>query len=92
MVRSIAEARVIRLTDLKDFGDEWFERGRLIVQDGAAQGLTGVIKADRGIGGGGREIELWQALPVTPKAGDTIRIGAGATSARRRVVTSSTIS
>ena len=77
VVRSIAEARVIRLTDLKDFGDRWFERGRLIVQDGAAQGLTGVIKADRRIGGGGREIELWQALPVTPKAGDTIRIEAG---------------
>jgi uncharacterized phage protein (TIGR02218 family) len=77
VVRSIVEARVIRLADLGDFDDRWFERGRLIVQDGVAHGLTGVIKADRRIGGGAREIELWQALPVAPKAGDTIRIEAG---------------
>jgi uncharacterized phage protein (TIGR02218 family) len=76
-VRSVSEARVIRLADLGGFDDRWFERGRLIVQDGVADGLAGVIKADRRLGGGAREIELWQALPVAPKKGDTIRIEAG---------------
>lgn len=76
-VKSVAEARLIRLPDLRNFEDRWFERGRLIVQDGVAGGLTGVIKADRKLGGGAREIELWQALPVAPRVGDTIRIEAG---------------
>jgi uncharacterized phage protein (TIGR02218 family) len=58
------------------FVGRWFERGRLIVLDGPAAGLFGVIKVDR-IDGAERVIELWQALPVPVRAGDRIRIEAG---------------
>lgn len=56
--------------------DRWFERGRFRVLDGAAEGLSGVIKNDRA-GAAGREVELWQALRADLAVGDRVRIEAG---------------
>lgn len=55
--------------------DRWYERGRLTVLSGAAEGLSGMIRSDRSEGG--RRIELWEALgaPIVP--GDRVRLEAG---------------
>lgn len=75
-VEQVAGDRVFRFADLAGFDDRWFERGRLVVQDGAAAGLVGVVKNDR-LGTEGREVELWQALGAPVAPGDLVRIEAG---------------
>lgn len=62
--------------DTGAFEPEWFRRGRLDVQSGAAAGLWGVIKDDA-LSGGMRRIELWQKLRVPLAAGDQVRVIAG---------------
>ncbi|WCR09404.1 DUF2163 domain-containing protein [Paracoccus stylophorae] len=59
------------------FDAGWFERGSLLVLDGAAQGLHGAIKNDVALPNGGREIELWQELGILPQTGDRLRLIAG---------------
>ena len=54
----------------------WFERGQIRVVSGPAAGLIGLIKYDKQIGDV-RQIELWMALPISPTAGDLIRVEAG---------------
>lgn len=76
-VLSVVAARIIRLSGLAGTHERWFERGRLLVRSGRATGLSGIIKADRTLPDGRREIELWQALPIAPTGGDTVRIEAG---------------
>jgi uncharacterized phage protein (TIGR02218 family) len=68
--------RTFTLAGQAGFAARWFERGRLVVLDGAAAGLFGVIKGDR-IAGALRVIELWQALPIAVQPGERIRIEAG---------------
>ena len=58
------------------FADRWFERGRLVVQTGAAAGLVGMIKSDR-INGGERVVDLWHDLGATLIIGDTVQLEAG---------------
>jgi uncharacterized phage protein (TIGR02218 family) len=70
------EGRVLRFLPFGAYANGWFERGRVVVQDGAAKGLIGLIRKDR-IEGSRREIELWQALGVAPALGDAVRIEAG---------------
>ncbi len=65
-----------RLPGLSAFAPRWFERGRLRVLSGAAQGLSGVIRADRP-DGARRVIELWQPLRAPLAPADTIRVEAG---------------
>ena len=62
--------------DFTGFDDRWFERGRLIVQSGAATGLSARIKNDR-LSADGREIELWEAIRADIAPGDMLRIEAG---------------
>jgi len=68
--------RLFRFADLSGFDLRWFERGRLEVLSGAAQGLVGLIKNDR-LSDDGREIELWEALRAPIVAGDMLRLEAG---------------
>ncbi|MEM6636089.1 MAG: DUF2163 domain-containing protein [Pseudomonadota bacterium] len=70
------DRRIFRLGPMADFVAGWFERGRLVVLDGAAAGLPGVIKFDAQRAEG-REIELWEALGAEVKAGDRVRLEAG---------------
>jgi uncharacterized phage protein (TIGR02218 family) len=58
------------------FDDGWFQHGRLIALDGAAKGLSGVVKRDTAQGGD-RVIELWQPLRADVRAGDLLRLEAG---------------
>lgn len=55
----------------------WFERGRLLVLSGPAQGLSGIVKVDRRLTATRRQIELWTALGIMPASGDQVRLTAG---------------
>ncbi|WP_114964938.1 DUF2163 domain-containing protein [Alkalilacustris brevis] len=70
---------VLRLSGLAGFDARWFEKGRVTVLCGEAEGLVGLVKADpEGAGPDGlREITLWQefAAPLSP--GDRLRLEAG---------------
>ena len=55
----------------------WFERGRLRVLTGAAEGLVGVIKHDQFRPGGQRVLELWDPLGAKVAPGDMLLIEPG---------------
>lgn len=76
-LKQIKDGRVFRFADLQGFDDRWFERGRLVVQSGAAKGLVGVIKNDKVASGGAREIELWEELRLPLSMGDMVMLEAG---------------
>jgi uncharacterized phage protein (TIGR02218 family) len=75
-VEEVQEARRFRFASLTAFEPAWFERGRLVVQTGAAAGLVCVVKRDH-FKAGTREIEIWEALRAPLVAGDVIRLEAG---------------
>lgn len=75
VVQRVEDARVLHLPALPGFSPGWFTRGALMVLDGAAAGLRGMVKHDRD--GDGREIALWAPLGATPMAGDRVRVTAG---------------
>lgn len=54
----------------------WFGRGNLIVQSGAASGLSGIIKQDL-LAQGQRLIELWDGLGQPLQIGDLVLLRAG---------------
>lgn len=75
-VEALTGGRVFRFTELVDFADRWFERGRLLVLEGQAAGLSGVIKMDR-LEVEGRQIELWLPMPADLRTGELVRLEAG---------------
>jgi len=75
-VETIEEDRRFGFADLTAFEPAWFERGRLRVLSGAAQGLIAVIKRDRFMGDT-REVEIWEALRASIQPGDLLRLEAG---------------
>ena len=75
-IAQISGARIEIVSPLEDLPEGWFERGRLIVLDGAAAGVTQVVKTDR-VAEGRRTIELWETLPRGATGGDRVRIEAG---------------
>ncbi|MGA0539256.1 DUF2163 domain-containing protein [Neotabrizicola sp. VNH66] len=76
VVEIIEEGRVLLFDWAHAFDDRWFEDGRLDVLTGAAAGLSGMIRADRQLGGV-RRVELWQAIRAPVETGDRIRLTAG---------------
>ncbi len=75
-VEEVEDARVLRFAGLSGFAARWFEKGALRVLDGAAAGLTGVVKNDRQ-DGAARVIELWESLRADLATGDMVRIEPG---------------
>jgi uncharacterized phage protein (TIGR02218 family) len=75
-VSAVADGRVLIFEGLDEFAPRWFERGRMMVMSGAAEGLVGVIKNDR-ISDGVRRVELWEELRAEIAAGDLVRLEAG---------------
>ncbi|WP_460273371.1 DUF2163 domain-containing protein [Celeribacter sp. ULVN23_4] len=75
-VESVEKGKIFTFADLTGFDDRWFERGRLTVVSGAAEGLIGIVKSDR-LSGDGRRIELWEELRAEIAVGDMLRIEAG---------------
>ncbi|SDW33598.1 DUF2163 domain-containing protein [Litoreibacter albidus] len=76
VVEQVEDARVFRFTTLAGFDDRWFERGRLEVRTGQAEGLVAMVKNDRVVDGK-REIELWEELRMPVETGDVVTIEAG---------------
>lgn len=77
LAETVSRGQTFRFTAFDDFAPRWFERGRLLVLSGAAQGLSGVVKHDRFASDGARVIELWQALRLPVAPGDALGIEAG---------------
>jgi uncharacterized phage protein (TIGR02218 family) len=75
-VLEVVNARTFRVLPDTAFAERWFERGRFKVLSGAAEGLVGLVKADR-VMGAGREIELWEEVRAEVRPGDSVRIEAG---------------
>lgn len=73
----IEDNRAFLAGPLAGFDAGWFQRGRLEVLSGAAQGLAAAIKRDRTRAEGDRVIEIWEPLRATPTAGDVVCITAG---------------
>ncbi|KUJ80754.1 hypothetical protein AVO45_06910 [Ruegeria marisrubri] len=70
------DGRAFYFEGLQGFEPGWFQRGRLTVEGGKAQGLWGVIKDDF-FEGDYRVVELWQAIPGGIAGGDRIKLEAG---------------
>ena len=75
-VEALIERRRFMFADMKTFEPAWFERGRLRVMSGPAEGLIGLIKRDRFVDGV-REVEVWEAFRTAIEAGDMIRLEVG---------------
>ena len=76
VVETVEDRQIFRFTTLGNVPDGWFRHGRMILLDGAAQGLVGLIKRDV-LQGAERVVELWQPVraPVVP--GNQLRLEAG---------------
>lgn len=77
VIQSEAEGQRFVLSGVAGHDLRWFERGRLIVQTGAAKGLEGLVKNDLAQPGNRRDIELWAALGMRPALGDRVKLIAG---------------
>ncbi len=75
-VAEVDGLQVFSWAELNGFEPGWFARGRLVVLDGAAEGLWGQIKHDR-FRDGMRVVELWEPVRGAVAAGDLVRIEAG---------------
>ena len=75
-VEMVEAGRVFSFAGIAGFDDRWFERGRLRVLSGAAEGLMAVVKNDR-LDGDVRVIELWEELRAPISQGDMVRLEAG---------------
>jgi uncharacterized phage protein (TIGR02218 family) len=76
MAEVCEEGRRFLFAELEGFDDRWFERGRLVMLGGAAEGLIGAVKNDR-LSAEGRVIELWETLRAEVRTGDRLRLEAG---------------
>lgn len=77
VIAAADEGRVFRIAALPGFDAAWFERGTLLVRDGAGAGLSGAVKRDQALPGGWRVIELWAGLNAAIAPGDRVRLTAG---------------
>lgn len=75
-VEQVDAGRVFTFAEIAGFDDRWFERGRLEVTSGEAQGLMAVVKNDRFVDGR-RVIELWEELRAPIAVGDMVLLEAG---------------
>ena len=74
-VLAVQDNRVLTFAPI-DQEEGWFEKGRLRVLSGAAEGLEGLIKTDTRTSDH-REIGLWAPLAVDVQIGDRLRLQVG---------------
>ncbi len=70
------DGAALRLQGAESSDAGWFERGRLDVLDGAAQGLWASIKLDEQVRDG-RDVTLWSAIGGGLAVGDRVQLTAG---------------
>lgn len=75
-IGAVEDARIFQFKGLEVYDAHWFELGTLTVLEGAAQGLSGVIKKDE-TENGFRTIELWAPLGAWPEEQAQVRLTAG---------------
>ncbi len=75
-IEAVEAGRKFVFAEQSQFDSGFFERGRVTVMSGAAEGLVGVIKRDAN-GDSGRQVEIWQAFRAEVEVGDRIKIEAG---------------
>lgn len=76
VVEAVENRQVFRFSTLSGTPKGWFKHGRLVMLDGDAQGLIGLIKRDV-IDGSERVIELWQSMRANVVPGNQLRLEAG---------------
>ena len=74
-VLAVQDNRVLTIAPFEQ-EEGWFEKGRLRVLSGAAEGLEGLIKTDTR-NSDHREIGLWAPLAVDVQIGDRLRLQVG---------------
>ncbi len=75
-ISTVTDGTSLRLTGAEAPEEGWFERGRLDVLTGQAEGLWASVKRDR-LAAGGRELSLWTGVAGVLAAGDRVRLTAG---------------
>ncbi|MEM9795801.1 MAG: DUF2163 domain-containing protein [Pseudomonadota bacterium] len=75
-VNSVIDNRIFQFSEMSDFAERWFARGRLRVISGRAVGMQQAIKNDR-TRLGLRELEAWAGFLAPVEPGDLIRVEAG---------------
>ncbi len=76
VVETVEDAKLLTLSGLSDYAENWFRRGRLTVLSGAAAGLVAVVKSDT-TSGALHMVELWESLRAGIAPGDSVRLNAG---------------
>jgi uncharacterized phage protein (TIGR02218 family) len=71
-VVSVSEERVLTVSGLASYADDWFARGRLTWTSGVNAGRGAEVKRHRGA-----VLELWQAMSMPVTAGDGFVVTAG---------------
>ncbi|MDP4989930.1 MAG: phage BR0599 family protein, partial [Marivita lacus] len=77
VVTSVTAKGGLILSGASGFETQWFQRGRLTVLDGTAEGLWAVIKRDVLFEDGARQIELWEPLRAVVAVGDRVGLIVG---------------
>lgn len=75
-VDTVEDRKLLYVSGLSAYAEQWFRRGRLTVTSGAAAGLVGVVKTDAKAGGI-HMVELWESLGAEIAPGDTVQLDAG---------------
>ena len=75
-VQTIDKKGEYSIKNQPNYPERWFERGRVTVLTGRAEGLKGVVKFDRE-STGRRTITMWVDFDLTPEIGDLITLEAG---------------
>lgn len=78
VIREVTQAGGFVVSGVAGFEQQWFQRGRMTVLDGAAEGLWAAIKRDMpAADDGAREIDLWEPLRAAVRVGDRVRVTVG---------------
>jgi len=75
-VETVEDGQYFGWDVMNGFEPGWFNKGRLVVLSGAAEGLWGSVKADR-VSGTARRVELWAPVRAMVRPGDMVRLEAG---------------
>ncbi len=76
-VTGVSDQDALVLAGASGFEAAWFQRGRLTVLDGSAEGLWAAVKRDVLFEDGARQIELWEPLRAVVAVGDRVRLIVG---------------
>lgn len=76
-VTEVSDTGAVTVVGASAFAAEWFQRGRLTVRSGDAEGLWGAIKRDVLYDDGARQVHLWEPLRAKLAVGDTVKLIVG---------------